>query len=144
MQEKPEKAPDSAPESSTTKGVRRGRGRPKKAEIAVHKPGGGRPVGRPRGDAAIINEYKARMLASPKSALVLQKVLDTALDDDHKHQAICLKLVIDRLLPLGYFEKEGQGNAQIKITMNIGDGGSASISPMDPPVDAEYTDNGYD
>ncbi len=30
-----------------------------------------RSVGRPKGDAAIINEYKLRMLNSPKSAKVL-------------------------------------------------------------------------
>ncbi len=46
---------------------KRGRGRPRKSEIAAVKPGNKGQVGRPKGDAAIINEYKARMLASPKS-----------------------------------------------------------------------------
>lgn len=40
-------------------------GRPRKQDVALKaKPG---KVGRPKGDATIINEYKARMLASPKS-----------------------------------------------------------------------------
>ena len=46
---------------------KRGRGRPRKSEVAAVKPGNKGQVGRPKGDAAIINEYKARMLASPKS-----------------------------------------------------------------------------
>ena len=49
---------------------KRKRGRPKKSEIKAKKQGNRGPVGRPKGDAAIINEYKARMLASPKSKLV--------------------------------------------------------------------------
>ena len=43
---------------------KRGRGRPKKGEIVAKKKGSRGIRGRPKGDAAIINEYKARMLAS--------------------------------------------------------------------------------
>ena len=54
---------------------KRGRGRPRKSEVAAVKPGNKGVVGRPKGDAAIINEYKARMLASPKSRRVLETIL---------------------------------------------------------------------
>ena len=54
---------------------KRGRGRPRKSEVAAVKPGNKGVVGRPKGDAAIINEYKARMLASPKSRKVLETIL---------------------------------------------------------------------
>ena len=50
---------------------KRGRGRPPKSEVAAVKPGNKGKVGRPKGDAAIINDYKARMLASPKSRKVM-------------------------------------------------------------------------
>ena len=40
-------------------------GRPKKADVVSKTVGKRQAVGRPKGDAATINEYKARMLASP-------------------------------------------------------------------------------
>lgn len=100
---------------------KRGRGRPRKSEIAAVKPGNKGKVGRPKGDAAIINEYKARMLASPKSKLVLETIFDAALDHDHKNQAAAWKLIMDRMLPVGAFEKEvvkdgGRNSIQINIT----------------------------
>ena len=100
---------------------RRGRGRPRKAEVAAVKPGNKGKVGRPKGDAAIKNEYKARMLASPKSRLVLETIFDAALDNDHKNQAAAWKLVMDRMLPVGIFEREvmkdgGRNAIQINIS----------------------------
>ena len=44
--------------------VKRGRGRPKKGEIVAKKKGNRGVVGRPPGDAARINEFKARLLAT--------------------------------------------------------------------------------
>ena len=52
---------------------RRKRGRPRKSDVAASKKGNRNAVGRPKGDAAVINEYKARMLASPKSRKVLKE-----------------------------------------------------------------------
>ena len=100
---------------------KRGRGRPRKSEVAAVKPGNKGVVGRPKGDAAIINEYKARMLASPKSRRVLETIFDAALDNDHKNQASAWKLIMDRMLPVGAFEKEvvkdgGRNAIQINIT----------------------------
>lgn len=79
-------------------------GRPSKALLESKKPGNRGRVGRPKGEAAIINEYKARMLASPKSARVLEAILDAALNDDHKNQAAAWKIVADRIMPLGSFD----------------------------------------
>ena len=111
---------------------KRGRGRPRKSEVAAVKPGNKGVVGRPKGDAAIINEYKARMLASPKSRKVLETIFDAALDDDHKNQAAAWKLVMDRILPVGAFEKEvvkdGGRNA---IQINISGVGTAEVSTPD-------------
>ncbi len=84
----------------------RGRGRPKKTEVASVKKGNRGVRGRPKGDAAVMNEYKARMLASPKSAKVLEAIFRAALDDDHKNQAAAWKLVMDRVAPTALFEKD--------------------------------------
>tara|TARA_X000001382_G_scaffold104383_1_gene79407 strand:+ start:80 stop:481 length:402 start_codon:yes stop_codon:yes gene_type:complete len=100
---------------------KRGRGRPRKGEIVEKTAGTRGKVGRPKGDASIINEYKARMLASPKSIKVLETIFEAALDHDHKNQAAAWKLVMDRILPVGAFEKEvvkdaGRSAIQINIT----------------------------
>jgi len=100
---------------------KRSRGRPKKSEVRAKTTGSRGKVGRPKGDAGIINEYKARMLASPKSELVLQTIFDAATNDDHKNQAAAWKLIMDRILPVGAFEKEvmkdgGRNAIQINIT----------------------------
>jgi hypothetical protein len=97
------------------------RGRPKKDNVLAKKAGNRGKVGRPKGDAAIMNEYKARMLASPKSAKVLETILSAALDDEHKNQAAAWKIVVDRMLPVGMFEKDvlasgGKNSIQINIT----------------------------
>jgi hypothetical protein len=94
-------------------------GRPKKADITELKSGNRGKVGRPAGDAAIINEYKARMLASPKSAKVLEKILDAALNDEHQHQAAAWRLVVDRILPVSAFDQTKQGGGQAAVTINI-------------------------
>ena len=96
-------------------------GRPKKSEVVAQKKGSRGQVGRPKGDAAIINEYKARMLASPKSKKVLETIFDAALDNEHKNQAAAWKLIMDRMLPVGAFEKDvvkdaGRNAIQINIT----------------------------
>lgn len=120
-------------------------GRPRKSEL---KPKRGR--GRPKGDAAIINEYKRRMIASPKSRKVLDKIFETALDDEHKHQAVCLKLCAERLLPVKAFEQDvtrSAGTTSINITI-----GEVTVEGDEPlthdsradlqveAVDAEFTE----
>jgi len=96
-------------------------GRPTRKDIAKNSKGGRNKVGRPKGDAAIINEYKARMLASPKSRRVMDTIFAAAMDDDHKNQAAAWKLVMDRILPVAAFEKDivqngGKSAIQINIT----------------------------
>lgn len=104
----------------------RKRGRPRKTAVAAKKEGNRGKVGRPKGDAGIINEYKARMLASPKSVKVLESIFNAALDDEHKNQAAAWKLVMDRIAPVAAFEKDVTGGAsknaiQINISGVMGD-----------------------
>ena len=93
--------------------------RPKKTEIAAVKAKNKGIIGRPKGDKAIIDEYKARMLNSPKSAKVLESILNAALNDDHKNQAAAWKLVVDRIMPVSAFEQTKQGSGTPSISINI-------------------------
>jgi hypothetical protein len=117
-------------------------GRPRKTDLAKKKAGNRGQVGRPKGDASIINEYKARMLASPKSAKVLEAIFDAALNDDHKNQAAAWKLVMDRVLPTAAFEKDVvKGNGRNAIQINItGVGGDTQVisSGDEDVIEGEY------
>ena len=106
---------------------KRGRGRPKKGEIVATKKKNKGVIGRPKGDAAIINEYKVRMLNSPKSAKVLEAIYDAALNDDHKNQAAAWKLIVDRIVPVSAFEAAKQGGGTPQISINISGLSSPSI-----------------
>ena len=118
-------------------------GRPKKSDVVNRKRGQtGLSRGRPKGDAAIINEYKTRMLTSPKSRKVLESIFDAALDDEHKNQAAAWKLVMDRVLPVGYFEKDKTSGGRNAINISItGVGGETTIvSGSNDPLEGEFTD----
>ena len=124
-------------------------GRPSKKDLLSNKKGNRAVRGRPKGDAAIMNEYKARMLTSPKSEKVLEAIFNAALDDEHKHQAAAWKLIVDRVIPVGMFEKDVmQSNGRNAIQINIsGIGATADVSTVnsndedsDVITDAEYTE----
>ena len=119
-------------------------GRPRKSAVEAVKPGNKGKVGRPKGDAAILNEFKARMLASPKSRKVLDKIFDAALDDEHKGQQAAWKLIADRILPISVFEqdiKKSGGKSAISINIT-GIGGDVSVSGNEEvdTVDAEFVE----
>jgi len=119
------------------------KGRPKKSDVVSRKKGTtGLSRGRPKGDAAIINEYKSRMLTSPKSRKVLESIFDAALNDDHKNQAAAWKLVMDRILPTAVFEKDvvkGAGRSAIQINIT-GVGGETTVVSSDNDIEGEYVD----
>lgn len=112
-------------------------GRPPKALVESKKAGNRKKVGRPAGDAAILKDYKSRMIASPKSRKILAKIMDIALNDEHQHQAAMLKLVAERLIPVSSFTAEGKSNSGKSININISTVGDATIS-TEEPVDAEF------
>ncbi len=110
------------------------KGRPPKALLEKKN-----PVGRPKGEASIINEYKRRMLNSPKSQKVLDSIFNAALNDDHKNQAAAWKLLMDRMLPVTAFEQEVQKNGgKSAITINIS-GLVTSTNSDDVLEDIEYS-----
>lgn len=123
---------------------KRGRGRPKKGEIVATKTKNKGVIGRPKGDAAIINEYKVRMLNSPKSVKVLEAIYDAALNDDHKNQAAAWKLIMDRVLPVSVFEASKNGGQTPQISINISGLTAPTVSAVEEIIeDVNITDVEY-
>lgn len=122
-------------------GPKKTKGRPKKALVTSKK----NPIGRPRGDNSVINEYKQRMLASPKSRKVLEAIFDAALDNEHKNQAAAWKLIVDRIAPISAFEQEvSKGNGKSAITINIsgiGQGVSIDGQESEEILEGDWTTN---
>lgn len=121
-------------EDVPSKSVKR-RGRPPKTALTeVQK----RSVGRPKGTHAIINDYRDRMLTSPKSAKVLEAIFDAALDNENKNQAAAWKLIIDRVAPLSAFDPKGAGSSVPQISINITSLGQApTIQTVEDITDIE-------
>ena len=122
---------------------RRKPGRPKKGELVAKKTKNKGVIGRPKGDTAIINEYKQRMLTSPKSAKVLESIFDAALNDDHKNQAAAWKLIVDRIVPVSAFEATKSGGSTPQISINISSLGTPTIETVDnlDISDVEYRED---
>jgi hypothetical protein len=114
--------------------------RPKNTELAAVKNKNKGIIGRPKGDKAIIDEYKARMLNSPKSAKVLESILNAALNDDHKNQAAAWKLVVDRIIPVSAFEQTKQGSGAPTVSINIMGLGQATAVVAEDDVSYDVTD----
>ena len=121
---------------------KRGRGRPKKTELESKKPGGRGKVGRPKGDAAILNDYKAMMLASPSSEKIIQTIAKAALDDEHKHQAVAWRIWTDRVLPVSSFEKDAKASGRTSVTVNINAvaGPSPEVDVTGEAIDGDWED----
>ena len=94
------------------------RGRPPKAVLDSKKPGGRALIGRPPGEAARLNEFKARLLATGGSR-ILDKMIKIALDDNHPGQMAAIKMSIDRIMPLSMFESAKNGGSTPQITINV-------------------------
>jgi len=112
-------------------------GRPKKRPTAKSK-----VIGRPKGEAGIMKDYRNRMLNSPKSRKVLDVIFQAALDSDHKNQAAAWKIIVDRIVPVAGFEKVAGSAARSAITVNItGVTGVTAEAPLEgeyEPVETPY------
>lgn len=117
---------------------KRGRGRPRKTELQAKMKGGRGKVGRPQGDHHRINELKARLLTTTGDH-VINKIVQIAMDDSHQGQMAALKMCIDRVLPLSYFEKEKGANSKPQITINI----SNALDDQTKVIEHENSNDGY-
>jgi hypothetical protein len=112
-------------------------GRPKKADIEAKKKGNRGKVGRPAGDGARIAEFKARLLGT-SGEKIINTLISKALDPDDKDQAACLKMCIDRVLPLSAFDASKQSGGVPQISINItGLTGNVESTPVIEMSDAD-------
>ena len=120
-------------------------GRPKKADIVSKKKGNRGLVGRPAGDAARINEFKARLLGTTGDK-VITKIIEIAMNDEHPGQMAALKFAGERILPMSAFEAAKQGGSTPTIQINVsGLVGTSSSFPepvtmLDDVTDVESRD----
>lgn len=93
--------------------------------------------------AILSNEKKARAqeilatMLTKKSTAIVQRIMDKALDDNDDDQMACLKMCMDRMIPVSYFEKEKQGNKG--VTIQIVGVGQATVQEEDI-IDGEVLD----
>jgi len=115
--------------------VVRKRGRPRKSDIESKKTRNA--IGRPPGETARIKEFHARLLATSGNK-VIETIIKKALDDEDKDQVACLKMCVDRLLPVSYFEKDKTGGRNsINITIS-------GVNNESTVIEAESTDVDYE
>lgn len=114
------------------------RGRPPRKDIEAKKHRNS--VGRPLGDASKILEMKARLLNSPKSRKVLDSIFAAALDDNHSNQSAAWKLLIERMLPMTYFEKSKVGGGGAVVNITVSGLGTEISTGQQAPLEGEYAD----
>jgi hypothetical protein len=116
---------------------KRKRGRPKKEEVQKYIK---RPKrGRPPGEAARIKELTASLLLTHSQAII-RKIVHKALNDEDKDQMAALKLCVDRMLPVSYFEDKGAGGGSRAITINITGVNDNPVEMIEhEPVEVETT-----
>ena len=89
--------------------------------------------GRPAGMRARQLELKQTISEHPDVPKVIETVVRTALDDNHKNQAVAQKLMMDRLLPVSTFEKAVDSREKINIVIH-------SLRPDSETVEGEVID----
>jgi hypothetical protein len=110
----------------------------RKSNPALFKKGlSGNPSGRPKGS---VNKFTAlsRELMSTKGPEIVQKVLDMAMEGD----VHCLKMCIDRILPVHKAVDSSKAKQDSKIVINVGTSVGiqekiANTNPadlIDPPI----------
>jgi hypothetical protein len=118
------------------------KGRPPKAAIAAKKKGGRGALGRPVGDSGRIQELKARLLATTGDK-VINKIVEIAMTDNHPVQGAALKMCLDRILPLSYFEKAKDSGSMPQISINITSLGETKVEQAEIVDSVEITDVQY-
>jgi len=87
-----------------------------------------------REQAGALKEFRQRLLLNPRSPKLVEKMFDMAFDDEHKSQAVALKLLADRLMPVAGFTADGKANAQVSINI------TGLTETNNVTIDGEYDD----
>ena len=112
-------------------------GRPRKEDLKKAK----LPMGRPKNDTGRMAEFKQRLLGTSGSS-VIEKIIEIGQTDGHPGQVACLKMAVDRILPMSMFEKDSKGQRNA-IQINITGIGEAKIEQASDYVDEEDTSDEY-
>ena len=112
---------------------KRGKGRPPKSDLEAVRNRTKGKLGRPKGDAGRLQEFKERLLATGGSR-ILDTMIRIALDDNHPGQMAAIKLAVDRILPMSAFDAAKNGGSAPTVTINI--------SGINEPKVIGSTDNG--
>ena len=82
-----------------------------------------------REQAAAIKEYRQRLLLHPGSPKLIDKLFSTAFDDEHKNQAVAMKILSDRVLPSAGFTFDGKSNNKVSINITgLSDAPAAGVT----------------
>ena len=69
---------------------------------------------------------------------IIDKIISIAKDDEHPGQMAALKMCMDRVLPLSYFEKDKNGNGRSNVSITItGVGGETTIVGSEASIEGE-------
>ncbi len=129
-------------EKAKTKGnmettLKRGRGRPKgSVKMTIQRFADNPPLVLPKTDHQRLKELKELMIRSGGKD-VAQKVIEIALNDDHPHQLVALKMCLDRTLPVSLFEKDKSQRSAVTINIT-GLGQEPTIVEQAEDVEAKY------
>jgi len=121
--------------SKEDKMEKRGRGRPKgSVKMTIQRFADNPPLVLPKTDHQRLKELKELMIRSGGKD-VAQKVIEIALNDDHPHQLVALKMCLDRTLPVSLFEKDKSQRSA--VTINITGLGQEPTVIDEQPEDVE-------
>jgi hypothetical protein len=116
--------------------LKRGRGRPKgSVKMTIQRFADNPPLVLPKTDHQRLKELKELMIRSGGKD-VAQKVIEIALNDDHPHQLVALKMCLDRTLPVSLFEKDKSQRSAVTINIT-GLGQEPLVVDTEQPEDVE-------
>jgi len=126
------------PERKKVETLKRGRGRPKgSVKMTIQRFADNPPAVLPKTDHQRLKELKELMIRSGGKD-VAQKVIEIALNDDHPHQLVALKMCLDRTLPVSMFEKDKTQRSAVSITITgLGEPTVIDTNPAED-VEAKY------
>jgi hypothetical protein len=124
------------PRKDKVEQLKRGRGRPKgSVKMTIQRFADNPPMVLPKTDHQRLKELKELMIRSGGKD-VAQKVIEIALNDEHPHQLVALKMCLDRTLPVSMFEKDKSQRSAVTINIT-GLGQEPTVIETDEPQDVE-------
>jgi hypothetical protein len=116
--------------------LKRGIGRPKgSVKMTIQRFADNPPSVLPKTDHQRLKELKELMIRSGGKD-VAQKVIEIALNDEHPHQLVALKMCLDRTLPVSMFEKDKSQRSAVTINIT-GLGVEPTVIDTGEPEDVE-------